>query len=89
MKVLTGNDLLTGDVVYRAWTGGWTRELKLAERFDEASAPAALAAAEARPAEVVGPYLIAVGEAGPNGRDRLKERIRSSGPTVGHSLDAH
>ena len=89
MKVLTGNALLDGAVVYRAWTGGWTHDLGLAERFDEADADVALAAANARPDEVVGAYLISVGDAGPDGRDRGKERIRSNGPTVGNSLVAH
>ena len=89
MKVLTANALLSGAVVYRAWTGGWTHDLALAQRFDEADADVALAAAQARSDEVVGPYLISVGEAGPDGRDRGKERIRSNGPTVGNSLVAH
>ncbi len=89
MRVLTANALLDGAVVYRAWTGGWTHDLSLAERFDEADADVALAAAVARPDEVVGPYLISVGEAGPDGRDRGKERIRAKGPTVGNSLVPH
>ena len=88
MKVLTANDLRDGSVLYRSWTGGWTHDLARAERLDEADAPAALAAAEAKEGEVVGPYLVSVGVAGPDGRDRNKERIRSAGPTVGHSLDA-
>ena len=87
-QVVTANDLRDGSVVYRSWTGGWTHDLKLAERFDPAAAATALAAAEAREGEVVGPYLVSVGAAGPDGRDRNKERIRSAGPTVGHSLDA-
>lgn len=87
MKVLTANDLRDGSVVYRSWTGGWTHDLALAERFDETDAPAALAAAQARADQVVGPYLVSVGAQGPDGRDRNKERIRSAGPTVGHSLD--
>ena len=87
-QVVTANDLRDGSVVYRSWTGGWTHDLALAERFGEDDAPAALAAAQAREGEVVGPYLISVGASGPDGRDRNKERIRSAGPTVGHSLDA-
>ncbi len=89
MRVLTGNALLSGAVVYRAWTGGWAHDLELAQRFDEADADIALAAAQARPDEVVGAYLISVGDAGPDGRDRGKERIRSNGPTVGNSLAPH
>ncbi len=88
MKVLTGNALLSGAVIYRAWTGGWTHDLALAQRFDAAEADVALAAAEARPDEVVGPYLTSVGGAGPDGRDRGKERIRAYGPTVGDSAAA-
>jgi hypothetical protein len=89
VKVLTGNALLTGAVIYRAWTGGWTHDLALAERFDEADGEAALAAAEAKPGEIVGPYLVSIGDAGPDGRDRNKERIRAKGPTVGNSLVPH
>lgn len=89
MKVLTANALLNGAVVYRAWTGGWTHDLTLAQRFEGEDGDIAVAAAAARPDEVVGAYLVSVGEAGPDGRDRNKERIRSAGPTVGNSLVPH
>ena len=46
-----------------------------------------LAEVAGRPDIFVNPYLVEVQERTPSGRDRLKERIRSAGPTVGHSLD--
>ncbi len=88
MKVLTANRLADGAVVYRGWDGGWTEALGEAERLDEAAAAIALAAAQARPDLLVGPYLVMVDAAGPSGRDRNKERIRAHGPTVGNSLKA-
>jgi hypothetical protein len=87
MKVLTANRLTDGIVVYLAADGRWTPRFEEAERLSADAAAAALAAANARPELIVAPYLVAVdgGEVEP--RERLRERIRAGGPTVGHSLD--
>ena len=39
-----------------------------------------------QPGTFVNPYLVEVTGHTPSGRDRLKETIRSAGPTVGNSL---
>ncbi len=87
MRILTANRLSDGRVIYASPQGAAVEALALAERFDAGeAADAALALALARPDIFVGPYLVEVGEAGPSGRDRLKETLRSTGPSVGHSL---
>ncbi len=80
IRVLTGNDLLTGDVTW--WTGsGWSRHV------DDAAAVGAdadaIAAAEQAAQRVVGAYVVDATR-GPDGvRPRhIKERIRALGPTV-------
>ncbi len=88
MKLITGNRLNDGHVVYVAAAGGLTTRFELALRLDDAEAEAALGQAGSRPAVLVNPYLIEVENGRPSGRDRLKESIRAAGPTVGHSLDA-
>jgi hypothetical protein len=88
VKILTANRLSDGRVIYAGPSGVAVDALALAERLDEAAAGAALERALARPELFVGPYLVEVGEAGPSGRDRLKETLRATGPSVGHSLDA-
>jgi hypothetical protein len=86
VKILTANRLSDGRVIYAGPSGAAVDALALAERFDEAAADAALELAQARPDVFVGPYLVEVGDAGPSGRDRLKETLRATGPSVGHSL---
>lgn len=88
MKILTANRLSDGRVIYAGPAGAAVETLALAERLDEAAAGAALDRALAQPELFVGPYLVEVGDAGPSGRDRLKETLRATGPSVGHSLDA-
>lgn len=88
MKILTANRLSDGRVIYAGPSGAAVESLAFAERFDEAAADAALDRALAQPQTFVGPYLVEVGDAGPSGRDRLKETLRATGPSVGHSLDA-
>ena len=79
-KILTGNDLLTGDVTW--WTGsGWSKAV------DDAAAvgndAAAIAAAEETARRVVGAYAIdAVRDAQAVRPVHIKERIRALGPTV-------
>ncbi len=86
MKVLTANRLTDGAVVYLNASGDWTRDIDQALRLEPEAAAAALARAEAQPELLVAPYLFDADEAGPIGRERLRETIRRGGPTVGHSL---
>lgn len=80
MKLLTGNDLSTGDVVW--WTGeGWSRHL--AEAVDVGDKGDVLAATEEAARRVNVPYVIDA-EATPEGPRpaHIKDRIRALGPTV-------
>lgn len=84
--LLTANDLLDGEIVYLAQSGGWTRKLREARRIDDpAEAQAALAAALAAEQEVVGPELAEIAEdadpAAPSFA-HLRDSIRSEGPTT-------
>lgn len=80
MKLLTGNDLASGDVIW--WTGrGWSRHV--GDAVDAGDGADAVLAREEAARHVVGGYAVAA-EAGTNGPLPLhiKERIRASGPTV-------
>ena len=82
MKVLTANDLKTGEVVF--WNRGqWAVGFTDGERFeDEAAAAPALAAAEAQPKAVVAPYLIDVEQIeGHWAPIAYRERLRALGPS--------
>jgi hypothetical protein len=87
MKLLTANRLNDGRVIYLGEADTVVETIDAARLLDESAAETALAQAQSRPAIFVNPYLIEVEACTPTGRDRLKERIRSVGPTVGHSLD--
>ena len=82
--VLTANDLLEGDVVYRAPDGGWTRHLGSARLFvDEAEANRSLAEAASQQGAIVDPYLAAA-EPGDGGVPRpahFREAFRAAGPS--------
>jgi hypothetical protein len=86
MKALTANRLTDGAVVYLTDAGEWSRLINDVRALDDTESEGALAAAMAQPHILVGPYLIEFDEGHPAGRERLKETIRSRGPTVGHSL---
>lgn len=79
-KILTGNDLLTGDVTW--WTGsGWSTAVDDAAAVGDDAA--AIAAAEEAARRVVGAYAVdAVREDGGVRPVHIKERIRALGPTV-------
>ncbi len=80
MKLLTGNDLPSGDVVW--WTGqGWSRHVEDAVDVGSAGEPIALAEEGAR--RVNGPYVIdaTMTDAGPR-PGHIKDRVRALGPTV-------
>ncbi|MFK0299361.1 DUF2849 domain-containing protein [Brevundimonas sp. NPDC090276] len=87
MKLLTANRLNDGRVIYLGEADAVVETIDAARPLDAEAADAALALAQSRPAVFVNPYLIEVEGCAPSGRDRLKERIRSVGPSVGHSLD--
>lgn len=82
VKLLTGNDLLRGDVLW--WDGaGWSRDLARAAPLDPADG-AALLAREAEHQRVSDLALVDA-EAAPAGGWRprhIRERIRGFGPTV-------
>lgn len=80
MKILTGNDLPTGDVVW--WTGAeWSRHVEDAADVDEQGEDIARREEAAR--RVNGPYVIEA-TATPQGPRpaHIKDRIRALGPTV-------
>ena len=82
--VLTANDLLEGDVVYRAPDGGWTRHLSSAHLFvDEAEASRSLAEAESQQGAIVDPYLAAAmaGDGGGPRPAHFREAFRAAGPS--------
>jgi hypothetical protein len=86
MKLLTANRLNDGRVIYLGEADAIVETIDVARILDADTADTALAWAQSRPAVFVNPYLIEVEDRAPSGRDRLKERIRSVGPSVGHSL---
>ena len=88
MKALTANRLTDGAVVYFTTAGDWSRLIQDVRALDDTESQAALDAAMAQPQFLVAPYLVEFEDGRLAGRERLKETIRSSGPTVGHSLDA-
>lgn len=80
MKILTGNDLASGDVIW--WTGeGWSRHVdNAADVGDQAQA---LIAREEAARRVNGAYVVdATCEGGSVRPAHIKERIRALGPTV-------
>lgn len=85
MKILTGNDLKTGDVVW--WTGeGWSQHVSDAAELGE-NAPDIMAQEIARRA-VNDCYLVDA-ERTADGilPEHIKERIRATGPTVRPDLE--
>ena len=80
MKLVTGNDLVTGDVTW--WTGtGWSRHIE--EAADAGDHAEAIAREEEAARRVNVPYVIAA-TATPDGPRpaHIKDRIRALGPTV-------
>lgn len=80
MKILTGNDLATGDVTW--WTGnGWSRHVE--DAVDVGEGGEAIAATEEGARRVNAPYVIDA-TATPDGPRpaHIKDRVRALGPTV-------
>ncbi|MDR6115144.1 DUF2849 domain-containing protein [Sphingomonas sp. NCPPB 2930] len=80
MKLLTGNDLATGDVVW--WTGrDWSRHIE--DAVDVGASGEAILRAEEGARRVNVPYLIDAEATGQGPRPaHIKDRIRALGPTV-------
>lgn len=80
MKILTGNNLETGDVIW--WTGdGWSRHVADAVDVDERGE--AIAAREEGARRVNAPYVIEASETPEGPRPaHIKDRVRALGPTV-------
>lgn len=80
MKILTGNDLPSGDVIW--WTGsGWSRYVTEAVDVGEQGEP--ILSAEEAARRVNMPYIIdAVATADGVRPAHIKDRIRAAGPTV-------
>ena len=80
MKLLTGNDLPSGDVVW--WTGsGWSRHVE--DAADVGAGGDGILQAEEGARRVNAPYLIdaAATPEGPRPA-HIKDRVRALGPTV-------
>lgn len=80
MKILTGNDLPTGDVIW--WTGtDWSRHVE--EAADVAEEGEGIARAEEGARRVNAPYVIeATATPGGPRPAHIKDRVRALGPTV-------
>lgn len=80
MKLLTGNDLPTGDVIW--WTGaGWSRHV--ADAGDVGNGGEAILATEEAARRVNAPYLIDATQTPEGPRPaHIKDRVRALGPTV-------
>jgi len=80
MRLLTGNDLPTGDVVW--WTGtGWSRHVE--DAVDVGTGGEAILQAEEGARHVNVPYLIdAIATTDGPRPAHIKDRIRALGPTV-------
>lgn len=82
-KVVTANDLLTGEAVYQTAEDRWTPHHHEAELLtDEADAELRLLHAAGQSARVVGAYL-ADAKAGPEGPEpvHFREAFRTRGPS--------
>jgi hypothetical protein len=80
VKIITGNDLKTGAVIW--WAGdGWSRHIE--DAIDVGETGDTLLAAETAAQRVNGGYVVeaALTDEGPR-PNHIKERIRALGPTV-------
>ena len=83
MKIVTGNRLEDGAVVYLGCEDRWVPHLSAAARFGDDDAKSILASAQSRTKEIADTYLVDVDDDGALvGRETLRETIRKSGPTV-------
>lgn len=83
MKIVTGHDLKTGEVIYLTATGGWAKHIAEGAVFEDDASLEALAKAKSQPTLVTNIYLVeADGPGQPSARVKLREDIRARGPTV-------
>jgi hypothetical protein len=83
LKVVTANDLLTGEVVYYTLDRQWSVSLDEAHAVEGQEALNLLTEAALDEGSAVGPYLMDVKEdLTPSGRGRLRELIRETGPSI-------
>lgn len=80
MKILTGNDLKTGDVIW--WTGSdWSRHVE--EAVDVGEHADGILRTEEAARRVNAPYVIDAEETDNGPRpSHIKDRVRALGPTV-------
>jgi hypothetical protein len=80
LKVVTGNDLRSGDVIW--WAGdGWSRHVE--DAIDVGETGDTLLALETAALRVNGGYVVEATQTPEGPRpDHIKERIRARGPTV-------
>ena len=80
MRILTGNDLGSGDVVW--WTGfGWSRHVE--DAVDAGAEADTVAAVEEAERRVNVPYVLDADTTPTGPRPRhIKDRVRALGPTV-------
>lgn len=83
-KIVSANDLLSGDVVYLDATGAWTRALRDAAVARTPDAADELEAASHQPDKVVGPYLldVRIDDRGWPVPSHFREKFRDRGPTI-------
>ena len=87
MKLITGHDLRTGEVLYWTKTRAWAPQMKQAAALEDEAAEAELTQAKSQPTLVTNIYLVAIDlEGKPVAREYLRESIRASGPTVRRDL---
>lgn len=80
MKLLTGNDLASGDVIW--WTGsGWSR--KIEDAVDAGDNGEAILAAEEDARRVNASYVVEAENGLPV---HIKDRVRAAGPSVRQDL---
>jgi hypothetical protein len=80
VKIVTGNDLASGDVIW--WTGsGWSR--RIVDAVDAGHEAEGIAAREEALRAVNGPYVIDATPSAEGPRPaHIKDRIRAFGPTI-------
>lgn len=86
MKVVTGNRLADGAVVYLAPDGAWAERLSDARLIEDGEAEAVAEEAKKRVTEIASAYLIEAEAGRAVGREAIRETIRSAGPTVRKDL---
>ncbi|MEM9706498.1 MAG: DUF2849 domain-containing protein [Pseudomonadota bacterium] len=97
MKIITGNRLSDGRVVYFSAAGQWSVDMGSAQRLHDGETETVLAAAQSLVHEIADAYLMdadpvnpsdnapkddMVSQIKPAGRTHIRETIRAAGPTV-------